>query len=203
MSNTKSYAEREIDILIENLKKEKDSSSIEEFKEEILSLYDKFSNSGQSGGSAPYTAEALAMVIKNLCLQKPISPIYNTEDEWMQVGGNDDETPMNQNNRLYALFKDGKDGKPYYLNAIVWKGEDQWDQFTGTVEGYQSRQYVKQFPFVPKTFYIDVYKEPFNEEIHKGMNYTEDNDGSKYTYKIKVPSDIEKVFEYYDDFNKK
>jgi hypothetical protein len=51
------------------------------FEKEILALVDKFNNSGQSGGSAPYTAAALSQAVKNLCLQNPICDITgNTED---------------------------------------------------------------------------------------------------------------------------
>ena len=182
MSKINTYYKRELDILIDNIKKDNDECIVENFIPEILSLCEKFRNSGQSGGSAPYVADTLCFIIKNLLLQKPISPIYNTSDEWMEVDGNG----MYQNNRCYALFKDGKNGRPYYLDAIVWSGEEEYDTFTGKVEGYYSRQYVKEFPFVPKTFYIDVYE-----------------DDLKNGYKINNISDLKKVFEYYDNFNEK
>jgi len=159
MNNIRKHAETELEILF-NLEPE---HLLIEFREEILNLCEKFGNSGQSGGSAPYTALSLSNIIKRLCLFESVTPILNIDNEWTDVY---DETY--QNKRCSALFKDSRDGKPYYIDAIIKKNQNGtcWSgMFWLSEEDYKSgdrrkmigkRGYVKSFPFEPKTFYIDV-----------------------------------------------
>jgi len=212
-SNALSFAEIELSIL-ENINPESELLLI---KDEILNLVDKFGESGQSGGSAPYTAgsiiheirnkissnlvveiakdedsltlefteeinsivekikfnsidinENLFESIENLLLFGPIVPITGIDDEWGDVREFGDGNSWYQNKRCSALFKDGKDGKPYYIDAIVKKDQRGfcWSGFAWLSEedyktGDRSKMvgkkgYVKSFPFTPKTFYIDV-----------------------------------------------
>jgi len=210
MTNTQSHAQVELDIL----SKSTPDAVILEFKDEILALCEKFGNSGQSGGSAPYVAGALSSAVKKLCLQETIAPITGIEEEW---GSSFDNDGTLQNKRCYALFKDSKG--EYYLNAIIWcadtPGEsgNNWDTFSGTVNGITSRQYIKGFPFEPKTFYINVTREklphdwdeePFYQE--KDYYITEEFEvtgvkkwivGDKYRYVIKDMKQLDGVWEYY------
>ena len=119
MTNTKSFAKRELDILIKSVP----DAIIRDFIPEILALCEKFGKSGQSGGSAPYVASALSQSIKKLCLQQPISPIMNTDDEWVDLTEVNDGEPMWQNNRCSGLLKD-KDGEVIYVDAIVKRTQD-------------------------------------------------------------------------------
>ena len=111
----------------------------------VLELIKVFSDQGHSGMSAPMVVS----LFSQLANFKPINPITGADDEWTEVGGD-----TYQNNRLSSVFKKGKDGKPYYLDAIVWRCED-GSAFTGTVGDITSRQFIK-LPFLPKTFYVDV-----------------------------------------------
>jgi len=157
-SNTRKNAEHEFDILEKYLKDKKCSiTTTLQFKKEILNLVDKF---GKLGSSAPFTASELSETVKKLCLQQPISPIMNTEDEWYEVG-----TDVFQNNRCSAMFKNGINGEPYYLDALIWRIENYHTTYgtayldnsiTGDVYKITSHQTIKEFPFEPKTFYIDV-----------------------------------------------
>lgn len=188
------------------------------FKEEILSLCEAFGKSGQSGGSAPYVATALSHAIKKLCLQEPICPIMGINEEWGEIGSG-----VFQNNRCSAIFKEN-DSKAYYLDAIIWKGDTEgesgndWDTFTGNVEGILSRQFIKSFPFTPKTFYIDVTRqqlpedwteEPFIEGKEYYIISEFEKTGirkwhkDKYRYIIKDSAQLKKVWEYYSDPNPK
>ena len=108
MSNTKNFAERELDILVKSNTDPENRPIIEAFIPEILALVDKFGNSGQSGGSAPYTASALSSAIKKLCMQEPICPITGIDEEWVDVSELCDGKIVYQNRRCSALFKDGK-----------------------------------------------------------------------------------------------
>jgi hypothetical protein len=196
MSNTLSHAERELDILVKSSTDPDNRPIIEEFIPEIKALVEKFANSGQSGGSAPYTAGALSSAIKKLCLQQPICPIMGIEEEWNNCSGS-----SFQNNRCSALFKDGKEGKPYYLDAIVFRGQN-GSGFTGnSVKLYDgstigSRQLIKEFPFTPKTFYIDVIETEWADKEET----VQKQGGGWWTSVVKDESQLKEVFEYYDKF---
>jgi len=195
MSKTKSFAERELEILVNSNTDPDNRPIIEEFIPEILALCDKFGKSGQSGGSAPYTANALSQAIKKLCLQEPIAPITGEDDEWNDVSSYCNGELMYQNKRCSAIFKDGKDGDAYYIDAIIkrtpngttWHGSF-WKSKADYLKGNKDlminpRGYIKSFPFTPKTFYIDVLE----EEVAK-------DDWETW---LKNPSDLDVVWEYY------
>jgi hypothetical protein len=196
-SNTKKHAVREFEILNKTVK----DAVIAPFEKEIIALVDAFGNSGQSGGSAPYTAGAISEAVKNLCLQQPIAPITCEDDEWIDRTGERSGNPYYQNNRLSSVFKDGKNGKPYYLDAIVFRGQN-GSCFTGNSvelpngEILGSRQFIK-LPFKPKTFYIDVIETEWadkNETVEKAG-------GGWWTSNIKDMSQLDEVFDYYEKPN--
>lgn len=173
------------------------------FRDEILSLCEAFGKSGQSGGSAPYTATAISQAIKKLLLQEPICDVTGHENEWVDISEYMNEKIW-QNTRCYSLFKES-DGRCSYNNAIVWKGKEDWDTFTGSVyyddrnfELINSRQYVK-FPFKPKTFYIDVVRVPITKEEaeRRNLHYIEDGFNECYYTILKDPKQLDKVFKYY------
>jgi hypothetical protein len=172
MTNTQSHAKKELDILI----KTTPDAIIRHFVPEILALCEAFGNSGQSGFSAPYTAAALADAVKELCLQQPIAPLTGEDSEWNEVSNG-----VLQNNRCSAVFKE--DGKAHYLDAISWKTQEGTTCHGTTKEGIKSRQFIKAFPFEPKTFVIDVIE----KEVSK------DN----WEFEIKDKEQLKAVAEYY------
>lgn len=192
MTNTQSFAANELNILAKTVP----DAIITPFRDEILALCEAFGKSGQSGGSAPYTATAISKAVKKLMLQEPICPITGIDEEWTNVREiSEEDEMMYQNNRCSALFK-SKSGKCWYVDAIVkktesgscWSGSfwlSKEDYLTGDKSKMVgSAQYVKSFPFEPKTFYIDVIE----EEVAK-------DDWEMYP---KDPKQLEKVWEYYD-----
>ncbi len=193
MTNTQRFAERELTILSKSATDPNNRPIIEPFRNEILALCEAFGNSGQSGGSAPYTATALSQAIKKLCLKEPICPITGIDEEWTYIREmSEDDEMMYQNNRCSALFK-GKSGKCWYLDAIVWKNENgmtySGSAFLPIGTAFQkilSRQYVKSFPFTPKTFYIDITE----KEVAPG----------DWEFYVKSPAQLKKVFKYYDKY---
>jgi len=198
MTNTQSHAQRELEILV----KTTPDAIIAPFTKEILALCEAFGKSGQSGGSAPYTAKALSMAIETLCLQNPICPLTGVDEEWTDVNVTEthDGEPMFQNNRDGRVFKNGKDGKAYFIDAIVFDG-DIGGRFTsngsitdkaGTNIG--STQYIKAFPFKPKTFYVDVIDHRFKDKEEKQP----DINGGWWTHSLKDETQLKEVFEYYD-----
>ena len=156
-------------------------------QENVLELLEVFSKQGHSGMSAPYCIN----LFKKLANYDIISPI-NSQEEFDFQDVTDDTW---QSRVISSVFLDEKK-KAYYLDAIVWQGEDQYDTWTGTVEGIMSRQCVK-YPFMPKSFYVDVVTVPFtgNPETE---DYYEDDNKNKYVYKIKDRKQLEEVAEYYD-----
>lgn len=197
MSNTKKHAVKEFEILNRTVK----DAIISPFEKEILALVDKFGKSGQSGGSAPYTADAISQAVKKLCLQEPICDITGINEEWSNCSDMGGDKEIYQNNRLSSVFKEGKKGKPYYLDAIVFKGQDGFC-FTGNSielpngKTLSSRQFIK-LPFRPKTFYIDVIETEWadkNETVKK-------TGGGWWTSKIKDMNQLDEVFDYYEKPN--
>jgi len=239
--NNRTFAEIELDI-ISKINPDFDILSI---KNEILNLCKKFRDSGQSGGSAPYTAGSIIHEIKNkissnivleiakdpdsltyefteeinsiveviktksindfdhliesinnLLLFHPIAPITGMDDEWGDVREFGDGNSWYQNKRCSALFKDGKDGKPYYIDAIIKRDQNNvcWSGFAWLSEedyktGDRSKMvgkkgYIKSFPFTPKTFYVDVR----DVEVAK-------DDWESF---IVDPKQLEEIWNYYD-----
>lgn len=178
-TNTAKHAERELDILFRTTP----DAIIKPFKTELLALCEAFGKSGQSGGSAPYTATAISQAVKKLLLQNTIAPLTGDDSEWSDVDNGKDGT-LYQNNREGAVFKDGKGA--YYLDAIVWKTQS-GDTWSGTAKigntDMRSRQYVKSFPFTPKTFVVDVIE----KEVAK----------DDWEFTVKDVSQLDEVFEYY------
>lgn len=149
-------------------------------QENVLDLLSVFSLQGHSGFSASFCVR----YFEKLAMHKPLSPIMCTEDEWGKSSFTHDETY--QNKRLSAVFKKGKHGKPYYIDAIVWRNQKGLT-YTGTVKDndgnkISSAQNIK-LPFTPKTFYVDVIE----TEVAK----------DDYESCVKDNSQLVEVFEYY------
>jgi hypothetical protein len=202
MTKTQSFAKQELDILAATVP----DAIVTPFAKEILALCEAFGKSGQSGGSAPYVASAIAQAVKKLMLQEPICDVTGHQNEWCDMSEMNDGAAMFQNSRCSALFKDGVEAKAHYLDAIVWKGKENWDTFTGRVyidnknfELIGSSQFVK-FPFKPKTFYIDVVRVPITkkEAESRKLHYIEDGNDECYYTILKNPKQLDKVFKYYE-----
>jgi hypothetical protein len=159
----------------------------------VMELIELFSKQGHSGMSAPIVAD----LFKRLANYEPLQPITGKDEEWVEVSKyTDTGKEWYQNKRCSALFKDGKDGKPYYIDAVVkrdqrginwsgraWLNEQDWLNGDRNLM-VDKRGYVKSFPFTPKTFYIDVR----DVEVSK-------DDWESF---IINPSQLDEVWEYYD-----
>jgi len=157
----------------------------------VMELVEKFAEQGHSGGSAPLVISLFSKVADF----KPLGPITGEDKEWSnEITKND----LYQNKRLSSLFKEGKDGKPYYIDAIVFKGQN-GSSFTGNSvklkdgSTLRSRQFVK-LPFTPKTFYIDVIETEWADKEEK----VKKEGGGWWTSIVKDETQLEEVFQYYD-----
>jgi hypothetical protein len=204
----------ELKRLLDNAKKDGKELLITEFVPEIEALVDKFGQSGQSGGSAPYTAGAIVDTIKKMLAHEPLGEgIMGTDDEWNDCSMFEDAeagTGSFQNNRLSSVFKEGKEGKPYYLNSIVFKPVGKNYTFTsgggvGITEGSDevvgSFHYIKEFPFQPKTFVIDVHEKEYRKL--KDGSLVEEEGGGWWESWLANPKQLDEVWEYYDKREKK
>jgi hypothetical protein len=191
MTNTQKHAIQEFSIL----EKYTPDSLVLEFKGPILALCEAFGESGQSGGSTPYVVAEILKTLNQLLQQQTISPITGEEWEWTEV-----TEGFYQNKRDGAVFKEGLDGKPYYIDAIVFDGN-----IGGRFNGHNcvnlpdgslisSHQYIKSFPFTPKTFYVDVWDYRWDDKEGTKPN----PEGDWWTHEIKDVEQLEQVFEYYD-----
>jgi len=147
-------------------------------QENVLELLEVFVKQGHSGSSAPYVIN----LFKKLASQQPVAPIMCTDDEWGDVDAFFNGDLTYQNIRCGSVFKNGINGKPYYLDAIVFIDENGCS-FTGgaynkTGDRITSRQNIK-LPFDPKTFYVAVF----------------DYNGEHY---IKDENQLKCVWEYYE-----
>lgn len=198
-TNTASHAILELSVLAKTVP----DAIVTPFADEIIALCEKFGSSGQSGGSEPYTASAISEAVKKLLLQQPICDITGDESEWSDVSGYMGGEPMWQNIRDSRIFKDAN-GDCTFNSAIVWQGEDDWDTFIGTMFGIRSSLKIKSFPFKPQTFYIDVRREPYDPSVH-GSNTTNviSCGPGDMIYFLKDESQLEKVWEVYENYNPK
>lgn len=197
MTNSKSHAKRELEIL----EKTTPDAIVTPFKKEILALCEAFGKSGQSGGSAPFTATAISQAVKKLMMFETLAPLTGEENEWVDVSDiNDGATDIMkyQNKRDSRVFKK-EDGRAYFIDAIVFDG-DIGGSFTGnemSSEKYGkigSCQYIKSFPFEPKTFYVDVIDHRWADKDEK----TPDENGDWWTHSVKDEKQLNEVFQYYE-----
>ena len=159
----------------------------------VMELVEVFAKQGHSGNSAGI----VRTIFNKLAAYEPLMDITGSDEEWGDVHdiGNS-SNPWYQNKRCSALFKDGKDGKPYYIDAIVKRDQNgvTWSGMAWlNEEDYKSgdrskmvgkRGYIKSFPFKPKTFIIDV----------KDVEVTKDD----WESFIVNPSQLDEVWKYYD-----
>lgn len=109
---------------------------------DALNLLLVFSSQGHSGFSASYCLN----LFKKLAKFEPITPLTGNDDEWAEVS---DDTY--QNKHCGSVFKKGKEGKAYWLNAYVFR-----DPEGCTFTTYRSRQFIK-FPWnIPDSTIIDI-----------------------------------------------
>jgi hypothetical protein len=203
----------ELKRMLDKAKSEGSELLIADFVPEIEALVDKFGQSGQSGGSAPFTAGAIVETIRKMLAQEPLGEgIDCTDDEWNDCSMYEDTEPGRgtyQNNRLSSVFKEGKEGRPYYLNAIVFKPIGKDYSFTGNSVGLDedskdligSSHYIKSLPFQPKTFTIDVYEREYRR-LEDGT-LVEEQGGGWWESWLADPKQLDEVWEYYDKMDRK
>jgi len=188
-SNLYQYAKKELELIgYDFSSKEKNMNNL--MRDNILELLEVFYKQGHSAFSVNYVINLFTKLAKF----EPLKPVTDEEGEWVEVVEN-----MYQHKRLANLCKNGKDGKPYYCTAIIFRDQNGNTFVSGNVEGISSAQYVKSFPFTPKSFYIDVFSyevDPEDETILKPGS-------AWWKHKIKDKKQLKPVWGYYDKARRK
>jgi hypothetical protein len=148
-------------------------------RRDILALVDLFETQGHDQNSGP----VISGMFQKLVNFQILCPVTNFPKDWVMM---DESNNVYQHTRLYGLMKNGENGKPYYLNAIVWI-EDDNRKHIGWASGTRSRQYVKSFPFMPRPFFIRVIPRQVSDE--------------KWDLDIANQDDLKKVWEFYDFYD--
>lgn len=146
----------------------------------VMELIDVFSKQGHSGMSAGLVAD----IFWKLANYKPLSAVTGEDWEWQETQL---EKGVLQNKRCFSLFKKGNEIK--YGNAIIFVDPDgtTWSGSALIWESgkqIKSAQKIKGFPFIPKTFRIDVEKREYGDSELRSV--------------IKNPEQLEEVKQCYD-----
>jgi len=184
MNNLKEHFKNELGVMRKSLEKD-DELLIEPFVKEIEKIAVIFDKLNPNVGLASLTADVIARSLKAVLTHQILSPLNGTEDEWNDLA-HDRSPSVWQNNRDFAVFKQ-TDGRCVYNNGIVWRDVNNKRSFTGVVNGIDSRLQIREFPFMPKTFYIDVVLNDWEDDqpaldIYKNDSFEED--GKKMFYQI-------------------
>lgn len=181
MSDLINHAKRELELI--NAFSEKGDFYGGETGKAVMELIEMFSKQGHSGGSAP-TVISLFSKLANF---KPLTPVQGTDDEWNEIGED-----LYQNNRYSAVFKHKKDNICTYNDAIIkrcengstWSGPLYLTKEDAIKGENRIEVKIKSFPFVPKTFYIDVIEEELKKD--------------DWVMWVKNPKQLKEVYKYYD-----
>lgn len=76
----------------------------------VMELITVFANQGHSGCSA----NLVSNLFNKLSRYEPLTPLKFSDDEWCETSGG-----VFQNKRNSAVFKDGVNGRPYYIDAFI------------------------------------------------------------------------------------
>jgi len=152
----------------------------------VMELIEVFANQGHSGMSAGLVAG----LFNKLANYEPLQEITGRDEEWAEAFNDEEGQPVYQNKRCSALFK-YTNGRASYGQAIVkrcpdgscWSGPLYLTREDAINNINKIQVEVKEYPFVPKTFYVDVIE----EEVKK----------DDWIMWVKDPSQLDEVFEYY------
>ena len=155
MSNLVEYAKRELELagLFD-----KDSDYGGALGKAVTELVEVFSRQGYSGASATMTLNLFNRVARF----KPILPLTFRDDEWVEYAKD-----KYQNVRNSAVFKEGKDGRPYYIYAYRKIAtfsdghKSSWNGVINLLDGkYIGRCYIKD----PRNMPTIDFEIPIKEE---------------------------------------
>ncbi len=155
--------------------------------EAVLELMEVFAKQGHSGMSA----SVVRQLFNKLADFKPLCALTFKNNEW----GETSKAGSYQNIRNSAVFKEGKDGRPYYIDAYYKKTQNgtTWSGSLSLGDGTRvSRCYIKDPKKMPRVC-IDI----LDWEVNKETGEREPGSGW-WESKIKDISQLEELRKYYD-----
>lgn len=130
--NLLSHAKRELEFAGYDLNQKEDDPN-KWICENLIELLGVFSSQGHSGFSAPYCVD----MFSKLARFEPLTPLTGGDDEWLEVGHE-----IYQNVRCSTVFKEGKNGKAYWIDGKVFREPN-----GATYTSSESRVFI-EFPWV-------------------------------------------------------
>ena len=127
----------------------------------VMQLMELFAAQHHSGMSAPFVLHQFS----TLAMHGALSPLTGEESEWVEMRVDEEGTPHFQNNRMLGVFKEGKNGQPYFIDAITFRDPDGCT-FGGHTEVLNSSLPIESFPWLPKSHPIvdvDTNGKPLSE----------------------------------------
>lgn len=127
-------------------------------------------------------------IITKLLKWHPLSALTFEDNEWNLVGGSTEKDGIYQNKRLSGMFKDGKDGKPHYIDAVSCKTRDDSCFNCGlvTIDGTNKKYYLRRCQPKFKDNFPTIMINVHEVEV-------EPNDWETYT----TENEIDKIREFY------
>jgi len=141
----------------------------------VMELIRVFANQGRSG----YSAGLVVQIFSRLAKYEPLLPLTGQDDEWVESYADG----LLQNKRDYSVFKEN--GVPFHSDAIIWRDPSGFG-FLGLVEGVQSSQKIV-FPFMPKTFYVDV---DYENKEYRIKDWSQLREAQKYYPFLELPEEV-------------
>jgi hypothetical protein len=179
MSSLLDHFRREVAIL--RKKYEGDSLGIDEILPEsvlpkVEALFKAFDETGELDAVAVYIRPIIAEIIKEIAFE-PLSELTGDDEEWNEIRDSESsEECLYQNIRNSAVFKEGKDDKPYYLDGLIWRNIDSNVVWVGGINLSDSctlfsHVYIKDLSkFDGKNFYVKVKKDEKNDDTYVILN---------------------------------
>ena len=190
------FVKQELDVLIK-LEPNKFGELLKHTEEELKLLIDKFNTFEIHDTIRPRIIETYIGVLQRLLNRSLIAPLTGEEDEWEEVVIEGDDNPIYRNKRLPTVLKT-KGGACFFEEAIVFFDIVDKFPFRGTINGVSSTLGIKSFPFIPQTFMVEVFLQPYNVEKNGERPDMVNKDGKVFVYTIKDKKPIAQANKYYN-----
>lgn len=188
------FEKQELDVLIK-LEPNKFGELLKHTEEELISLIDKFNSFEIHNSIRPRIIENYIGVLHRLLNKSLIAPLTGEDDEWEEVKIENDI--IYKNKRLPTVIKT-KDNACFFKEAIVFFDIVDKFPFIGTINNVSSTMGIKSFPFIPKTFMVEVFLQDYNIEKNGPRPDMVNKDGQTFVYTIKDKKPISQANKYYN-----
>ena len=153
----------------------------------VLELVETFSDQGHSGISAGIVSS----IFRRVADFKPLTPLTFKDEEWNDIGSLGGDEVSFQNKRNSAVFKSGKDGLPYYINAYTMqRGKTNGSCWDGSLHLEGGKRVGKCFVIDPSNLPTITITVPFIENNPK--------DAADWDFLPVPESSLDELKKYYD-----